>query len=105
VKEKEVKKKKEKEFEKAKVFVISFGKYKGQTLDMIACTKEGLEYLDWLVGQEWCRNSVKEHLENYLSDKSIQKELSAGDNEFEELGDGDVLEGDDIAFEEGRPYY
>jgi hypothetical protein len=37
-------------FDEAKGFRLPFGNYRGQTLDEVAATDEGLRYLDWLVG-------------------------------------------------------
>ena len=55
-------------------FVMPFGKYKGQTLDHIARTNEGLLYLDWAIG-EFGEGYVKEAIEDYLDDPVISLEL------------------------------
>ena len=63
------------EFRVAQKVRIPFGKYNGATLDKIAESDEGLEYLDWLNGQTWLAQPFKVHLMNYLSDPTIEKEL------------------------------
>ena len=56
-------------------FTMPFGKYKGQALDKIAETDDGLNYLDWLVGEEELYGSTKEAIETYLDDPLIKKEF------------------------------
>lgn len=60
-------------FEKAKRFIMLFGKYRGERIDDIAKTDTGLLYLDW------CRDIVKgiskDAIESYLSDEAIEAEL------------------------------
>lgn len=51
-------------------YKLEFGKHKGKTLSEIPLT-----YLDWLIGQDWLYESVKEKIENYLKTPSIQREL------------------------------
>ena len=41
---------------------IGFGKYKGQKVDDIAQTEEGIKYLRWLVGQDF----ISEELYDYI---------------------------------------
>jgi len=61
-------------FQTAQRFKIKSGKYKGQTIDKIAETDEGLKYLDNLAGfiED---GALKRILEIYLGDKAIQEEL------------------------------
>ncbi len=62
------------EFREAQVFKMPFGKYKGEALDTIAETDDGLRYLDWLVGQEpWPPTGPA--LEAYLSDPAIRADV------------------------------
>ena len=63
-------------FKQASNFMMPLGKYRGQKLDEIAQTDEGLKYLDWLIGQDWVQAPLKTALEAYLSDESISRELS-----------------------------
>lgn len=65
------------EFKAAQTFVLKFGTHRDKPIDVAAETDEGLLYLDWLRGQEWVREPLKTHLRNYLSDKTIKKELEA----------------------------
>jgi hypothetical protein len=66
--------------------VLTFGKYKmlpkeKKTLDAIAETDQGLQYLDWLRGslhengcQDW-QMPTRDALDVYLNDETIVKEL------------------------------
>ncbi len=59
-------------------FKMPWGKYKGQPLDGIATTDEGLEYPDWLRGvraEEGKSDKVDDALQAYLDDPAIKKEL------------------------------
>ena len=40
---------------------LSFGKYKGY-----AISEAPIEYLDWLIGQEWLFPDLKKEIEEYL---------------------------------------
>jgi len=40
---------------------LTFGKYKGY-----AISECPIEYLDWLIGQDWLFNDLKEDIEEYL---------------------------------------
>jgi len=67
-------------FAEAKEVIITFGMHKGKTIDQIATEDEGLKYLDWLYGHKTIYSGtniakIKEALEIYLADPSIQKEL------------------------------
>ena len=57
-------------------FVMPFGKFKGQTLDAIASTDEGLLYLDWGVG-EFDTGPVLTALKLYLKEPGIQRSIQA----------------------------
>jgi hypothetical protein len=65
-------------FHDAAVFIMPFGKYKGQNLDVISSSNEGLKYLDWLLGDS---KDVAEPwylaVATYLADPSIKKELES----------------------------
>jgi uncharacterized protein (DUF3820 family) len=54
---------------------LHFGKYRGQTIDNIAETDEGLLYLDWLIGQSWVHEMTRIALEVYLTQSSIVREI------------------------------
>lgn len=47
---------------------IFFGKYKDRFIATMT-SKEELEYLQWLVGQSWCKNLLRGQIEAHL--KSI----------------------------------
>ncbi len=63
-------------FAEAKHFKLPFGKFRGQALDYIAKTDQGLLYLDWLVGQSFAGSHVLEHLRAYLGDPTIAAEVA-----------------------------
>jgi hypothetical protein len=54
---------------------LTFGKHKGQTLDQIASTPEGLKYLDWLVDWFTLDPDVKKILLSFLSDPNVKLDL------------------------------
>ena len=54
---------------------IPFGKYKGQSIERIAESDEGLLYLDWLVGQSWLKAELRRELESYLGQPTIRAEV------------------------------
>lgn len=56
-------------------FVMPLGQYMGRTIDDIASTDEGLKYLDWAVGQPWCKYGLAEALKVYLGQDCIVREL------------------------------
>lgn len=65
-------------FMEACKYKMPFGKYKGQTLDTIAASNDGLKYLDWLFGElenDSLRQETFRYLKDYLLDPTIQKEL------------------------------
>ncbi len=61
-------------FKEAAEYRISLPKYKGQTLDVIAETDEGLKYLDWLYGQDIRDPFLKAALRAYMEDPAIKAE-------------------------------
>lgn len=63
------------EFNTARNFVLSFGRYKGKTIDKTAESDDGLLYLDWLNAQTWLTDPLRAHLKAYLEDPTIEKEL------------------------------
>ena len=67
-------------FKEAAAFVLSFGKYRGVTLDAIAVTDDGLKYLDWLRGERAghcnAKRDVDAALAAYLDDPAIKRELA-----------------------------
>ncbi len=62
-------------FDDVKDVPLPFGKHKGQTLDEIAETDDGLKYLDWLVGQHWLRGDLRNCVEAYLADETIKADV------------------------------
>ena len=64
-------------YKEAAAFMMPFGKYKGETLDGIALSDNGLGYLDWLRGErEGKRYPLDEALAAYLDDPAIKGQLS-----------------------------
>jgi hypothetical protein len=61
-------------FQRAKVVRLTFGKYQGRALDDIACSDEGIRYLDWLRGETQDR-SLQSSLATYLDEPSIAQDL------------------------------
>jgi hypothetical protein len=62
----------------AAAFPMSFGQYKGEKLDVVAKTDEGLRYLDWVRGEVWQwpkRQDLAQALDVYLDDPCIRSEL------------------------------
>ncbi len=62
-------------FKEAQGFRLMFGKYRGETLDDIASTDEGLKYLDWLLGESDANAHSYPYLSAYMNDPSIKREL------------------------------
>lgn len=65
---------------------IPFGKYRGDTLDDIASTDEGLRYLDWLAGQVDLRTGFGATLTKYVAldviSRAIDRAIEDGDPEW-----------------------
>jgi len=57
--------------------VVRFGKFKGQSIEEIAISDEGLKYLDWIVGQDFCYPETKEAIQIYLGQPGVQKDLES----------------------------
>lgn len=57
--------------------VVTFGKYRGQSIEQIGRSDEGLLYLDWLYGQNWLKVELKRSLGAYLNDPVIRNEVAA----------------------------
>lgn len=70
-------------FNEAKNKEMTFGKYRGNTIDEIATDDEGLRYLDWLYGEmsKDTQKGEKAHffdaLKTYMEDPSIKREVEA----------------------------
>lgn len=72
-------------YDLARRIILPFGKYKGQTLDMISSQvdgspdAEGLKYLDWLVeGYPWFKMKfpvVHANLVAFLADSTVASDL------------------------------
>ena len=70
-------------FKNAAAFIMPFGKHRGKTLDAIASTDDGLQYLDWLRGERESKgqppfvkaSALNEALAAYLDDPAIRREL------------------------------
>jgi DNA polymerase III epsilon subunit-like protein len=59
-------------------FRLTFGMYKGQTLDEIAVSDRGLAYCDWLLGEQGGPThdpALKAALEAYLADPTVAADL------------------------------
>lgn len=44
---------------------IFFGKYKDRFIDSLTA-KDEVEYLQWLIQQPWCKNTLKGYIETHL---------------------------------------
>lgn len=49
-----------------KDFVIPFGKHKGRELTSMT-SKEELSYLSWVSDQDWCKDGLKNKIQEHLS--------------------------------------
>lgn len=56
-------------------FVMPLGKYKGETLARIGASREGLLYLDWLIGQGWLDKRLADALHAYLQHPAMGQQL------------------------------
>jgi len=63
-------------FHQAASTIMTFGKYKGISIEKISFTDEGLLYLDWLRGQAVSCSVIREALDTYLEDKTISLEIA-----------------------------
>jgi hypothetical protein len=72
------------DFEKARGYVLRFGKFKDSTLEGIAVDNQGILYLDWLL-----KNGNKLHkatvtaLEDFLGHPQVQRNLAAAERQLE----------------------
>ncbi len=62
-------------FDQACKYRMPDGKHCGKALDDIARDDDGLLYLDWMRGQDWCRGERKEAIDTYLNHSSIASDL------------------------------
>ncbi len=63
-------------FAESQDYRLPFGKHKGERIDDVAATDEGLKYLDWMNGLDDIRDQqLREALEAYLGDPTIAKDL------------------------------
>ena len=62
-------------FQQAADFVMPYGEHKGERLDDIAITDKGLLYLDWAYDEFDIGTDVYRHIEAYVTDKHIAKEI------------------------------
>jgi hypothetical protein len=62
-------------FAESQQFKMKFGKYKGETLEDIASTDEGLLYLDWARGLDDLWATTQDALDSFLNHPSIAAEL------------------------------
>ena len=62
------------EFSEARDFTLPFGKFKGHTIDEVACTDDGLRYLDWLRGCEIRAHRFRTALDVYMDDPNVTGE-------------------------------
>lgn len=62
--------------DQAESYEMPFGKYRGQTLAQIAGEgRSGLKYLDWLRGQDFVRETLKDMIDVVLSEPNNEREL------------------------------
>jgi hypothetical protein len=64
-------------FEEAKNTIVPFGDYLGLTIDQAATTDTGLLFLDRLRGSGRLYGKLKDAIEVYLSDPTIERELAS----------------------------
>jgi len=64
-------------FAEAARTVIPFGDYKGQTIDHVAQTDEGLLWLDEIVDWPNLFEDLSEAIQTYLTDRAISGELKS----------------------------
>lgn len=57
--------------------VMPLGKHRGKTLARIGANKDGLLYLDWLIGQLWVQGELRESLAIYLKHPSIARQIDS----------------------------
>lgn len=67
-------------FKDAAGYVLTFGKYRGRTLDDVASTDDGLLYLDWLEGTDRPGHNRLDYwtglaLRSYLADTTIARDV------------------------------
>lgn len=61
-------------------FALRFGKYKSKTLKEIAADKggrnnnDGIDYLEWVIKQDWPHPLVREAIEAFLGDGNHEEE-------------------------------
>lgn len=56
-------------------YVMPFGKHRGQTLDQICSTDDGLRWLDWAVDNIDADN-VREKLQQYAGQSAVAAEIA-----------------------------
>lgn len=88
-------------FHRARAVDIRFGKYKGMTLEQIA--EIDITYLDWLIGQDWCRDFMRNAILGFLADPTQAKLLREALERKEEGGEGDGRKDQEPGGESGEP--
>lgn len=63
-------------FAEASAFVLVFGKHRGQSIDTVAMTDDGLRYLDWLRGTANHHSLPYKAVCVYLDDPTIANDLA-----------------------------
>lgn len=56
-------------------YVVPFGRYRGETLDAVCSTDEGLQWLDWAV-DNFRQTNVVDALRRYADQPDVQKEIA-----------------------------
>jgi len=83
------------QLEEARQFRLPVGnKYKGQTLETIGSSSEGLRYLDWIIGQDWLWDSTRKTIEIFLADPTVDSDLNDALGEIDDCHSLDYDDGD-----------
>lgn len=62
-------------FKEAGLYVLPFGKRRGERICDVALSDDGLRYLDWMSGAATQPGPTKDALECYLGDPAIAREI------------------------------
>jgi hypothetical protein len=62
-------------FTQACAYIMPFGKHRHKTLARIGANKDGLEYLDYLIGEPWLSDPARGYIKTYLSHPDIARQL------------------------------
>lgn len=79
------------DFNQASNYILSFGPYKGQTLNMIGATHKGLIYLDNIFCTGDSKNVAFPYIKAYLKDKGVINKLLLAHEILDEKQDQDNI--------------